>query len=164
MGVGETSGAPRAVSQDLSDILLHTPETRIDGPDDRDHIYQIGEAGARMSIEELVALPGLREYRKPPEEWPDQGQTGACTCFAGEHWLWSLRRRIFGRDTITHLSAMGAYNAYRSARGRLGYDEGMTVRDYMRGTREIGLWDRNLWNPFSGGQHYGACNLYTVHG
>lgn len=135
------------MSQDLSAILLHTPQTVVDAPDERDHLYQLGEAGARTSIEDLVAMDGLRKYRKDREFWPDQGRTSACTCYAGEHWLWSLRRRIFERDDPAHLSPLGAYNAYRDSMGEIRSDRGMTVRDYMRGTREIGLWPRMVWNP-----------------
>lgn len=135
------------MSEDLSDILLHTPQTVVDALDGRDHIYQIGERAARTPIDKLVDLSGLREYRKPESSWPDQGRTSACTCYAGEHWLWQLRNRIFEGNPPAHLSALGAYNAYRASMGQISSDRGLTVRDYMRGTREIGLWPRSFWNP-----------------
>ena len=130
------------MSRDLSDILIHTPQTVIDLPDPRDHLPNLGKAAARLSIDGLLAMPGLREFSPGPS---NQGRRSSCTLHAGVNGTEMIRRRVLGIEPS--LSAEAAYNAIRAARGGLGKDDGMTVRVMMDGMRDQGLVPREFWDP-----------------
>lgn len=132
------------MSEDLSEILLHTPQTVIDGPDIRDHVGAVSKAAAEMSIDELLALPGLEEFVDGPS---DQGQTGSCTAHAATNAYRIMRNRLFGDREFTKMSELASYNAARAAYGDLHKDEGMTVRKMQKAMREIGLCPKEVWNP-----------------
>lgn len=135
------------MSEDLSQKILDGNQTVIDGPDQRDHEFPLGSLNFEEPLESLAEMDGIQSYTKNWDEWPDQGRTSACSFFALEHGLYTMRNRIYG--ITSHLSALGGYNAAREDLGKMDRDSGLTLRQAMRATRKTGLWDVNYWDPRS---------------
>ncbi|MEM0966614.1 MAG: hypothetical protein AAGJ81_10745 [Verrucomicrobiota bacterium] len=134
------------MSEDLSEILLHTPQSIMDEPDPRDHLPNMSRAAANLSIDEMLAMPGLGEFGVKAS---NQGRRSSCTLHAGVNGIDMLYGRFWPGEGPSGLSREGAYNAIRNHFGRLDKDEGMTSRQMMEGMKEVGLRSSSFWEPDS---------------
>ena len=134
------------MSEDLSEILMHTQQSVRDMPDPRDHVPVMSSQAAMTPIPALLDLEGLRPYS--PDQ-SDQGRRGSCTFHAGANGADMYMNRLLGKNRRSRreFSAEGGYNAVRASLGKLSEDKGLTIRQMANGLNQQGLVHLEFWDP-----------------
>jgi C1A family cysteine protease len=103
-------------------------------PDSRDHIYQAVQAGIKDRVD-------LREWDSPVK---DQNNLGSCVGHSIANAYEINLKRLY-LDNYQDLSSLFVYYNARLIDGTVGQDEGTSIRSGLKGGRDYGICQEDLW-------------------